>query len=702
MKINCFKIVKKITTLTLILAILWSEVRIPEKVKADIDFNGELFSKPSTVYNNNLAYFAAELCDKAQGKSSAKVEKFLEKNGFKKEPSNYNKGKNVKSDLLSESASFVIGHKKVNIAGEGDVTVLVVIVRGSTTLTEFIGDAAKESKVKKMLKKGKSIIDSIMTGKSWDKFVKEFDDAGKYKLIGKEVWHNVYDFEEKVWKGLDEYLDANPEVEKDKNLKILVTGHSLGGATANMIAARMDYLRNRGEWIDTVKKKNIYCYTFGAIKVLTQNVNIEDKYENIFNIYNKYDSFGPDGNMKSTNASHPKAKFGITLEYDSLKAKEKGFSWNNHDMGHNYKKAVEIGLVEKVAKKMGLVLSDDTSTSKDESNTIKDKTNINENEAEIKSIYVGRFKEGLARTDCGYISKEGKLVIPIKAYYLGEFSEGLARIRISNGGKYGFINKEGKEVIPLKYDEVGDFSEGLAKVWINHKCGYINKQGEEVVPLEYDWGNDFSEGLAAVCKGRYFGYIDKEGKEVLPLKYGITTRFSEDLATVSKDEKYGYMNRKGEEVIKLKYFHAQDFSEGLAVVRGEGYMCGVIDKKGKEVSPFKYGNIQNFSEGLAVVERPHNSRSCNYINKKGKELLKLDCDSAKDFSEGLGAVSIGAKCGFINKKGKVVIPLRYDGISSFSEGLAMVCINEKWGVINKEGRVVIPFKYDSYYKGGLD
>lgn len=675
----------------LLFTILLSGLRMPILVKADVDTIGKLFKKPSTEYNNDLAYFAAELCDKAQGKSSNKVEQFLEKNGFNKKPYRYD-----------ESAAFVIGHKKVKIEGEGDATVLVIVVRGSTTLAEFIGAAAKESKVEKMLKKGKSIKDSLMAGKSWKKLVKEFDTAGKYRMLGQEVFHNIYDFEEKVWEELNKYLDDNPDIEKDKNLKILVTGHSLGGATANLIAARMDYLRNRGEWVGTAKKDNIYCYTFGAIKVLTKNINIKDEYENIFNIYNKYDSFGPEGNMKFTNASHPKAKFGCTLEYDSLKAKEKGLSWNNHDMGGNYKKAVEIGLVEKVAKKMGLVLSDDTSTSKEESNTIKDKTNINENEAEIKSIYVGRFKEGLARTDCGYISKEGKLVIPIKAHYLGEFSEGLARIRISNGGKYGFINKEGKEVIPCKYDEVGDFSEGLAKVWINHKCGYINKQGEEVVPLEYDLGNDFSEGLAAVCKGRYFGYIDKEGKEVLPLKYGITTRFSEDLATVSKDDKYGYMNRKGEEVIKLKYFHAQDFSEGLAVVRGEGYMNGVIDKKGKEVSPFKYGSIHNFSEGLAVVERPYNSRSYNYINKKGKELLKLDCDSAKDFSEGLGAVRIGDKCGFINKKGKVVIPLRYDGISSFSEGLAMVCINKKWGVINKEGRVVIPFKYDSYFTGGLD
>ena len=126
-------------------------------------------------------------------------------------------------------------------------------------------------------------------------FVNDWHKAGERFFLEEKVYNNVYDFEEKVWKGLNAYLDENPDVENDKNLKILVTGHSLGGAAANMVAARMDYLRNRGEWISTVKKENIYCYTFGAIKVLAHDINIEDGYENIYNIYNKYDSFGPNG-----------------------------------------------------------------------------------------------------------------------------------------------------------------------------------------------------------------------------------------------------------------------------------------------------------------------------------------------------------------------------------------------------------------------
>ena len=311
----------------LLFTILLSGLRMPIQIKADVDTIGKLFKKPSTEYNNDLAYFAAELCDKAQGKSSNKVEQFLEKNGFEKKPYNYNK-----------SAAFMIGHKKVKIDGEGDAIVLVVIARGSTSAAEFIGDWLKDE-------------------------TKEF--------LEEQVYNNAYEFEETVWEGIQDYLKKNKEIAKADTLKILVTGHSLGGAAANMVAARMDSIVEDQEWTENVSKSDIHCYTFGAIKVLDQNSeegyeNIEDGFENIFNIYNEYDSFGPKGNNSLANASHPYAKFGCTLEYDKLHDAEIDSikvwknTCNNHSMGGNYKKAVEKRIVYDVAEEMGkaLILDD--------------------------------------------------------------------------------------------------------------------------------------------------------------------------------------------------------------------------------------------------------------------------------------------------------------------------------------------------------
>lgn len=500
------KLIKKTITAILLSAMLLFGLMVPEKAKADIAFTGELFSKPSTEYNDALANMAAEFCDKAQGESSSSIEKTLNKYGIKNKAYNY-----------GESAAFVVGHKKVKIDGEKDATVLIVIARGSQTLPEYIGDAAKESKVKKMLKKGKSVIDSIMQGNSWKRFVKEFNNAGEYRFLYEEVYHNVYDFEEKVWKGLNEYLDDNSAIENDKNLKILVTGHSLGGAAANMIAAKLDFLRKRGEWISNLEKEDIYCYTFGAIKVLTRDVNIEENYENIFNIYNKYDSFGPKGNFKVTNASHPKAKFGYTLEYDKLKDKEIAFSWNNHDMGGNYKKAVEKGFVKEAAKKMGFIKT-------------KRRTGLNSDIKVGSSVYFGRYeqdgntKNGKEPIEWKVLDKKGKKVLliskdilDVKPYYndkLGNIWQDSTLRYWLNKDFYdlAFSYKEKKKIVfntEKNENNDTDYNNIKDKIFFlsNDEVGkYFNSNEERIASLtEYSFSELKRVGLLK-------GYWDSEEK----------------------------------------------------------------------------------------------------------------------------------------------------------------------------------------------
>ena len=560
---NSGKIVKKITAAILLLTMLCSALIIPKEVKAEEGFAGEHFRNESTVYNNDLARIAAEFCDRAQGESSNDIENTLNDYGIENEPYNYGK-----------SAAFVIGHKKVKILGE-EAVILVVIARGTDTGFETIGDVFK---------------------------------GGEKDFLGEKVFDNVYDFEKKVWKGLNGYLDVHPDIKKTPNLKILITGHSLGGATAGMVAARMNYLRSKEEWLDNVEEYDIYCYTFGAIKELTENKNIEKGYENIFNIYNKFDSFGPKGNMSATNASHPKAKFGYTLEYDGLREKERIISWNNHLMG-NYRAALEKGLVKEVAGKMLLDLP-------------------------LAILENGNsFSEGLLPTSRGYINKKGKIVIPRKRNYqdLFGFSEGLALV--DTGDKCGYINKKGKVVIPFKYelprvnynDSATYFNEGVVAVMKNYKWGFLNKKGKVVIPLKYDWVRGFSEGLAKVI-GKNYCYINKKGKEVIQLNYDWASPyepgdFHSGLAVVRKNDKYGCINKKGKVVIPFKYDWIGGFSEGLTVAEKDG-KYGILDKRGKDVVSFKYDWVQGFSEGLAAVEKD-------------------------------------GRYGFVNKKGEIVIPIKY-------------------------------------------
>ena len=44
--------------------------------------------------------------------------------------------------------------------------------------------------------------------------------------------------------------------------------------------------KTHGSWLGGADKVKLFAYTFGAIKVLTDNTNEETGYENIHNIYN--------------------------------------------------------------------------------------------------------------------------------------------------------------------------------------------------------------------------------------------------------------------------------------------------------------------------------------------------------------------------------------------------------------------------------
>ena len=151
-----------------------------------------------------------------------------------------------------------------------------------------------------------------------------------HDFYGYPAWDIVWQFEEEFFAGLDDYRNEHPEL-GTRPMKFVISGHSLGGAAANLIAARLNIESgNENEWFGrAITYDDIYCFTFGAIDSL---VNIEamkktvektrrsgtegryekymeefilkfplggmkfpvsEGYENILNIYNLLDTFGP-------------------------------------------------------------------------------------------------------------------------------------------------------------------------------------------------------------------------------------------------------------------------------------------------------------------------------------------------------------------------------------------------------------------------
>jgi hypothetical protein len=76
----------------------------------------------------------------------------------------------------------------------------------------------------------------------------------------------------------------------------------------------------------------------------------------------------------------------------------------------------------------------------------------------------------------GYISHNGRVIIPCDFNDIGEFRQGVARVREDN--LYGFIDLTGKILAPILFDEANDYHEGFAIVGVNGKYGFLNLHGE--------------------------------------------------------------------------------------------------------------------------------------------------------------------------------------------------------------------------------
>ena len=123
------------------------------------------------------------------------------------------------------------------------------------------------------------------------------------EYYGYTAWDWIYEFEEDIIAGLEDYHTDHDWL-GTRPLKILVTGHSLGGAAANLVAAKLDKECGGTAWYSAnVTPDDIYAYTFGAIDSITNKdydgnriqVPVSEGFENIFNIYNYLDTFGPNG-----------------------------------------------------------------------------------------------------------------------------------------------------------------------------------------------------------------------------------------------------------------------------------------------------------------------------------------------------------------------------------------------------------------------
>ena len=268
-----------------------------------------LFQQRAQIYNNDLAVTAGVLSWAIE--NPARLDMGNEFNTLDIYDRMYccynfnhkgNEKRYMEWNSSNDSAAFSIGRKVMSMGSIDDTTVIIIIGRGTQNLFE-----------------------------SWTDLTQQGD--GPSKVAGHSVNTNISAFEEAMWQALEDFIAKYPI--KTPKVKMLIVGHSLGGAMTNMLGARITHELNQISWLkNKAVKDDIYVYTFGAIRVTKQESNIERGYENIHNIYNRLDSYGPEGNWHYTNVSSPEAKFGHTDLFTRY-YEEDLISTKCHDT-HNY------------------------------------------------------------------------------------------------------------------------------------------------------------------------------------------------------------------------------------------------------------------------------------------------------------------------------------------------------------------------------
>ena len=206
---------------------------------------GSLFRRPSFEYNqvrssfeynHDLAVFSAELSEYAYNRNNRYIYNNLDRRGFQQI-----RQYNYTNPPSRHTVAHTIAHKDITINGLTK-TLIVVAVRGT-------------------------VITSLADWRS------------NFTIGSNELHAGFESAAEDLRINLLRYVREHDLFDNSRNNMVLITGHSRGGAVANIVAANL----NNNEQF--VTQANLYVYTFGTPNVSRNPIF----YRNIFNIINRND-----------------------------------------------------------------------------------------------------------------------------------------------------------------------------------------------------------------------------------------------------------------------------------------------------------------------------------------------------------------------------------------------------------------------------
>jgi len=272
---------------------------------ATVNWGVSLFNGSSMIYNHDLALVAAALSAAADTENGDASKLYgvngayqaLEFSGARVKYYNYDA---VYATTISGSTTgdhcFSIASQDMTIEGKQQ-TVIAVVMRGTKSNNENLG---------------------------------YLDNKPEKNFHGYDAWKQIFNYAKKVeqqfWKYIGDYNLW------EENIKVLITGHSLGGGAANLFASSFEL--DDQNIIDT---NDIYAFTFGALNSITSTVQ-DKKFDYVNNVFNFYDTYGPFG--EGTAGVRPSYgektmtyKFGHILEF--IEDYREVFDTENKYVNHN-------------------------------------------------------------------------------------------------------------------------------------------------------------------------------------------------------------------------------------------------------------------------------------------------------------------------------------------------------------------------------
>lgn len=228
------------------------EIEFNNNKKVTINFKNSWFEKSPNKYNHELAQFCADYAMLGYKYDNEEVKNYLNKAGF------YSFYSFNDEDAGRDEVNYFLASRDI-------------VVNGKVQKLVFMGTIGSYKN---------------QWFSNFDPLGRENEKRDNCLADGGKTHRGFADARDFAYEHLSDYINsliANST--KKEDIKILLTGHSRGAATANLLAAK---LIDEGSSSKLVSQGNVFAYTFATPNVTKSNTTAE-KYNCIFNIVNPED-----------------------------------------------------------------------------------------------------------------------------------------------------------------------------------------------------------------------------------------------------------------------------------------------------------------------------------------------------------------------------------------------------------------------------